>query len=60
MLLELWQAQCHEYCRGESVPVPDHTLGEEPLPNTQPEPSLLHIHTVKDQVSTVALSGLSD
>lgn len=39
-LLELHQAHCCGHCPGEPIPVPDHCLGEEPFPNSRPDPSL--------------------
>ena len=45
-ILELWQAWCHDHCPGEPVPVPNHPLGEEPFPNTQPEPTLPQLQAV--------------
>lgn len=35
-LSELQQDQGHNHSTGESVPVPDHFLGEELIPGTQP------------------------
>ena len=29
MLIELWQVRCHDHSPRESVPVPDHSLGED-------------------------------
>ena len=32
VLLELQQARCCDHCPGESIPVPKHSVGEEPFP----------------------------
>lgn len=36
-LFEIQQAWCRDHDPGEPVPVPDHPLGGEPSPDTQPE-----------------------
>ncbi|KAJ7428664.1 hypothetical protein WISP_01059 [Willisornis vidua] len=37
MLEQVW---CCDHCPGEPVPVPDHLLHKESLPNIQPKPAL--------------------
>ena len=46
MLLELQQAQCCDQCHEEPVPVPYHPLGEESVPNTQPDSPLTQLHAI--------------
>jgi len=43
MLLEHQQAWGHDYFPVELVPVLDHSLSEELLPNAQPELPLTHL-----------------
>ena len=45
-LLKLWQAWCSDYIPGEPVPVREHPLGEEPLPDVQPKRPLPQLNTV--------------
>ena len=46
-LLELYQAQCHDHFPREALPQPNHLLGEESFPNTQPDPPLLQLHAIR-------------
>lgn len=42
MFLELQQAWCCDNIHGEPVPVANHTLSEEPFPNTYPDATSCH------------------
>ncbi|KAJ7402779.1 hypothetical protein BTVI_83504 [Pitangus sulphuratus] len=46
MLLELCQAWRCDHFPGESVPVANHPLHEEPFSNIQPKPSLTQLQTI--------------
>ncbi|KAJ7402028.1 hypothetical protein BTVI_90243 [Pitangus sulphuratus] len=45
-LLDLWVAWCCYHFLGEPVPKPNHSLGEEALPNIQPKPLLTQLLAV--------------
>lgn len=46
MLIEAQQVWCRDHSPRESVPVPDHPLGEEHFPNIQSEIPLLWLHAI--------------
>ena len=41
MLLEFWQAQCHDHCPGKTAPVPQRPLVKNLFLYVYPEPPLL-------------------
>ena len=45
-LLELQQVWCHDRFPEESVPVTNHPLSEEPVPNVQSELPLTQLHSI--------------
>lgn len=55
----LWQTWCHDHFPGEAVPVTDHPLTEEPLPNVQPQVPLMQLHSVSLHLVTVCQREMS-